>query len=121
MTKLSVTISYQSDTGGSWQLSICRISLFFKDEARTSCWRVESSGYYKDKPCLCADFSDDGTMLAVGFGNALTLWDPIENHMCTAITQSGNVTKVKFCIGGHLALSTETEVVLWDLCQYVGK
>ena len=104
---------------GSYQY--VELVYFFKDEARTSCWRVESSGYYKDKPCLCADFSDDGTMLAVGFGNALTLWDPIENHMCTAITQSGNVTKVKFCIGGHLALSTETEVVLWDLCKYVGK
>ena len=44
-------------------------------------WRVRSVGFYQDRPMHCAAFSSDGSLLAVGAGSAVTLWDPDNNAL----------------------------------------
>jgi len=36
------------------------------------CWQVEASGVYKNRVAADADFSDDATVLAVGFGDQVS-------------------------------------------------
>ena len=38
-------------------------------------WSCKSVGFYRDDPATSAAFSTDGSMLAVGYGIAVTLWD----------------------------------------------
>ena len=37
------------------------------------------SGYYRYSPAITAAYSDDGSLLCVGFGSVLTIWDPDTN------------------------------------------
>ena len=62
---------------------------------------METSGYYRDKECTLADFSEDGSVLAVVFENTLTFWDPIENQLCTSIDQGAKITALQFCHGAQ--------------------
>ncbi|KAF6041379.1 WDR75 [Bugula neritina] len=89
-----------------------------------SSWRMESTGYYKNKNCLSAEFSDDGSILAVIFANSLTLWDPFENQLCTAFDLKSDIKSAKFCHGAqanYIAIATENDVILWDLLAYSEK
>ena len=92
-------------------------------DSTAGCWRVDSTGYYKDKKCSVAAFSDDGSVLAIAFENILTLWDPVENSLCTTIDQGSRVADIHFCHGteaNHLAVVTEASVAIWDLFNYTG-
>ena len=92
-------------------------------DADTSCWRVETSGYYRDKECTLADFSEDGSVLAVVFENTLTFWDPIENQLCTSIDQGAKITALQFCHGAQancVLVATEANITIWDLLNYTG-
>lgn len=89
-----------------------------------SSWRMESTGYYKNKNCLSVEFSDDGSILAVIFANSLTLWDPFENQLCTAFDLKSDIKSAKFCHGAqanYIAIATENDVILWDLLAYSGE
>ncbi len=57
--------------------------LFFTGS--NQCWNCESVGFYKELPVGPADFSQDGSLLAVGFGASLTLWDPDTNALRTSL------------------------------------
>lgn len=80
-------------------------------------------GYYKDRACSAAAFSDDGSVLAVAFENILTLWDPVENHLCFSLDQGTQVTALEFCYGAQancVVVATTTDVIIWDLLDYSG-
>ena len=86
---------------------------------------MESTGHYKGKHCHIADFSDDGSLLAVVFDRHLTIWDPFENQLCTALELSGgDVISAQF-LGGLasnlLAVATTSSVLIWDLMSCAGK
>ncbi|XP_067932246.1 WD repeat-containing protein 75-like isoform X1 [Watersipora subatra] len=92
--------------------------------ADKGCWRVDSTGYYKDRPCSAASFSDDGSLLAVAFGDTLTLWDPLENYLCTTLDQGAKVTALQFCHGteaNYIAVTTSAAIIIWDLLDYSEK
>lgn len=38
-------------------------------------WRSELTGSYREQLCRCASFSTDGTLVAIGCGSVLTLWE----------------------------------------------
>lgn len=81
-------------------------------------------GYYKEQQCSLATFSDDGSVLAVAFGKTLTLWDPLENHLCSCIDQESDITALEFCSGTQsncLAVANSHNVILWDLLDYSGE
>ncbi|XP_028415073.1 WD repeat-containing protein 75-like [Dendronephthya gigantea] len=83
-------------------------------------WLCQSVGYLRDEPVGDATFSSDGSLLAVAYGQALTLWDPCINEQKKTLytPYSHNIRQVKFgrksC--SHIALaSTKHHLMAWDL------
>lgn len=54
-------------------------------------WKCDRIGFYKDYPAGPCSFSSDGSVLAVGFGPCLTIWD-IDNHELVASLTRNNET-----------------------------
>ncbi|CAH1788228.1 unnamed protein product, partial [Owenia fusiformis] len=50
------------------------------------CFNCDSVGFYKELPAGAADFSDDGSVLAVAFKSVLTVWDPDTNGLKMSLT-----------------------------------
>jgi WD40 repeat protein len=50
-------------------------------------WQCRSVGFYRDFPCSAAAFSGDGTALALGYGNHVTLWDWRDNALKGVLMQ----------------------------------
>ena len=69
-------------------------------------WNCESAGFYRSYKAGPADFSEDGSLLAVAFENHLTLWDPDTNALRLTLEQrSGDIRCVfKFILS---ALDTD--------------
>ena len=53
-------------------------------------WDCESVGFYRSLNAGCADFSFDGTALAIGFEHLITLWDP--DNMTVHATLTNNLS-----------------------------
>jgi hypothetical protein len=54
------------------------------------------------RPAGCADFSPDGTLLAVGYGNIVTLWRPDTLTLVGTLPHTERVTAAKFLAGTAL-------------------
>jgi len=48
-------------------------------------WRVRSVGFYQQRPMCAAAFSSDGSLLAVGAGDAVTLWEVESNALLSVL------------------------------------
>ncbi len=59
------------------------------------CWNCESVGYYKEEEAAPADFSEDGSLLAVGFGSSVTLWDPDTNALKTNLLHTAGNAQIR--------------------------
>ncbi|XP_013389673.1 WD repeat-containing protein 75-like [Lingula anatina] len=87
----------------------------------SSCWNCESVGYYKEQPACAADFSEDGSLLAVGFGHTLTLWDPDTNALKTTLTCGDEGDEIKHIAFGRqlcchlLVCTTNNKLLVWNL------
>ncbi|KAH9298283.1 hypothetical protein KI387_029965 [Taxus chinensis] len=57
-------------------------------------WRCQSVGSYKQKAMLCAGFSADGSLLAVGAGGLVTFWNPETNSLVFVIGESLHLTSI---------------------------
>ncbi len=53
-----------------------------------NCWNCESVGFYRNHPGGCADFSEDGSLLAVAFSEVLTIWDADTNGLRHTLTHN---------------------------------
>ncbi|KAI9475978.1 MAG: WD40-repeat-containing domain protein [Benjaminiella poitrasii] len=53
----------------------------------TAAWICRSVGVYRDNVPRIAAFSEDGSILAVAFGQAITLWDPYLNSIQAVLAQ----------------------------------
>eukprot|EP00884_Botryococcus_braunii_P009590 jgi/Botrbrau1/18632/Bobra.0367s0068.1 len=89
-------------------------------------WRCHSVGSYCDLPCNCAAFSTDGSLLAVGTGDQVTLWDPWENALLGTLEPPFDstgcpVTRLAFIPGTpFLAASSEGRggcLTVWNLLE----
>ncbi|KAL6045495.1 NET1-associated nuclear protein 1 [Balamuthia mandrillaris] len=49
--------------------------------ADKTAWMCRSVGFYKDSPATAAAFSSDGSLLAIAYGQVITLWDAINNAL----------------------------------------
>lgn len=100
---------------------------------RTS-WRCRSVGSYRQKPMLAAAFSSDGTILAVGAAELITLWNPSTNEMIRVLASSSSayISLLAFVnhsnclvaassgIRGHLTVwDLSTLTVSWDCSMHV--
>ncbi|XP_075237473.1 WD repeat-containing protein l(2)05287 [Lycorma delicatula] len=82
-------------------------------------WKCERIGFYKDFIAGPAGFSSDGSVLAVGFGPCLTIWD-LENHALVASLTRDNETltfvEVEQRNYSHLVVSTSlSHLMVWNL------
>ncbi|KAG0315602.1 hypothetical protein BGZ99_007355 [Dissophora globulifera] len=50
-------------------------------------WNCRSTGFYRDMDPTCAGFSSDGSLLAVAYGQIITLWNPYLNTLQGVLTQ----------------------------------
>lgn len=55
---------------------------------QTLIWTCKSAGIYRQCPCQCVRFSQDGSMLAVAYQQIITLWDPFTNTLLHTLSDS---------------------------------
>jgi NET1-associated nuclear protein 1 (U3 small nucleolar RNA-associated protein 17) len=82
-------------------------------------WMCRSVGVYRDDVPSTASFSEDGGILAVGFGQLITLWDPYLNSIqgVLAQPQSEVIETVHFFGDGHpfLIAKTKKHLYVWNI------
>ncbi|XP_056006954.1 WD repeat-containing protein 75-like [Ostrea edulis] len=85
-------------------------------------WICHNVGYYKDRPAGPVSFSEDGSLLAVGFSSTVTIWDTENNVLRHCFnTHSDDNRDIKFCEFGHqscchLLVSVSDDLLcVWNL------
>uniref|UniRef100_T1JFS5 WD repeat-containing protein 75 second beta-propeller domain-containing protein n=1 Tax=Strigamia maritima TaxID=126957 RepID=T1JFS5_STRMM len=82
-------------------------------------WSCESVGYYRQEKAGDAAFNEDGSLLAVVFGRAITLWDPDTNALRTTLLDPfcrDEVKRIEF--GLKLLVSvTADNVCVWNALE----
>eukprot|EP00252_Welwitschia_mirabilis_P023907 TRINITY_DN6890_c0_g1_i1.p1 TRINITY_DN6890_c0_g1~~TRINITY_DN6890_c0_g1_i1.p1 ORF type:complete len:392 (+),score=89.40 TRINITY_DN6890_c0_g1_i1:47-1177(+) len=88
-------------------------------------WRCRSVASYRKKAMTCAAFATDGSLLAVGAGDLVTLWNPETNSLITVIGGSlmhmpySTISAVHFISKSpHLVTVTNdptTRLSVWNL------
>ncbi|XP_078656195.1 WD repeat-containing protein 75-like isoform X2 [Branchiostoma floridae x Branchiostoma belcheri] len=87
------------------------------------CWSCDSVGTYRDLEAKDVAFSEDGSLLAVAFGQSLTIWDPytidLKTTFChTFCTEKENIRQVKFGHGNcshYLITTTPSNLSVWNI------
>ena len=85
-------------------------------------WEAERTFEYLEQVPTCTSGSPDQSVLAIGFGSKLTMWDTENHSLLTCLSLIGdesNYTSVAFGDGSnksHLVLgTTDTHVLVWNL------
>jgi hypothetical protein len=89
-------------------------------------WQCRSVGFYRDFPASAAAFSGDGTCLAVGYSNLLTLWDWRDNSLRRVMSRTAHagssgdaslhITGLAFLgVSPYLVSTTAASIDLWDV------
>ncbi|XP_025837698.1 WD repeat-containing protein 75-like [Agrilus planipennis] len=85
-------------------------------------WSCFVAGFYKNLPCKCLDFSSDGSVFAVSFDFAVTLWETrtcdFKYSLSCPQLRGERITQVKFGSANRCQLlvsATEDHAVLWNL------
>jgi NET1-associated nuclear protein 1 (U3 small nucleolar RNA-associated protein 17) len=89
-------------------------------------WVARSSLSFKRETPWSVSWSPDGSLLAVGFGAYMAIYDPLTNALIQAFAASelrGRVRAVRFLgnDGRFLAVAGLSDVVLWDLVTQKGE
>jgi NET1-associated nuclear protein 1 (U3 small nucleolar RNA-associated protein 17) len=89
-------------------------------------WVARSSVNFKREIPWAVSWSPDGSLLAVGFGAYVAIYDPPSNALIRAFFTSelrGRIHFVEFLgtDGRFLAVAGRSDVVLWDLVTQKGK
>eukprot|EP00058_Branchiostoma_floridae_P023341 XP_002608831.1 hypothetical protein BRAFLDRAFT_125616 [Branchiostoma floridae] len=87
------------------------------------CWTCDSVGTYRDLAAKDAAFSEDGSLLAVAFGQSLTIWDPytidLKTTFChTFCTEKDCIRQVKFGHGNccpYVISTTSSHLSVWNI------
>jgi len=101
------------------------------DDARFKAWRLEESGGVNDQPvwkclyvrsylgmpCTSSAVSADGSLLAIGTGHFITLWNPLTCDMVQSIAtvRSENVHGVAFTGKSSLVSYGANYLTVWNL------
>ncbi|CEG49669.1 WD40 repeat protein [Plasmopara halstedii] len=90
-----------------------------KIEAGGTAWHCQAVVRYRDEPITALAFARDGSLLAVAYGNKLTLWD-ITTHALRRVIPSadGNTIKQIVFLGTsspYVVIVTTNQVQVWNL------
>lgn len=82
-------------------------------------WVCRSVGVYRDSAPSTATFSEDGSILAVAFGQITTVWDPYLNSIQAVLAQPNpeNIEKLSF-LGDNcpfLIAKSKTHLYVWNM------
>jgi len=81
-------------------------------------WQCSKAGDFKKRyPAKCLCFSDDGSVLAIAYGQLATLWDANSlslNHTLSHGPSSEQV-KIMEMTSKYLVCSTVTKTIIWDV------
>lgn len=81
-------------------------------------WVCRSVGHYKTSACTSCAFSPDGSLLAVGYDNMLTLWNPISNILLSEIyhPDSKAIKHINFIADtSYVITCTESRLFVWNV------
>ncbi|XP_008559275.1 WD repeat-containing protein 75 [Microplitis demolitor] len=84
-------------------------------------WQCYGVGTYRGLPVSDAGFSQDGSLLGVGFGSSLTIWTPDSNNLKCSLTNSRYPQEIKRIEFGkfeacHLVIAASCEhIAVWNL------
>jgi len=81
-------------------------------------WVCRSVGHYKTNACTSCAFSPDGSLLAVGYDNMLTLWNPISNILLSEIyhPDSQAIKRILFIADtSYVVTCTESRLFVWNV------
>ncbi|KFH63820.1 hypothetical protein MVEG_10513 [Podila verticillata NRRL 6337] len=82
-------------------------------------WSCRSTGFYRDLIPHCAGFSSDGSLLAIAYGQIITLWNPYLNTLHGVLTQPPEtrpVTRLTFLKNSpFLIAATRDHLYSWNL------
>lgn len=82
-------------------------------------WICRSVGVYRDSVPRTATFSEDGSILAVAFGQITTLWDPYLNSIQAVLAQPNpeNIEKLSFLGDNcpYLIAKSKTHLYVWNM------
>uniref|UniRef100_H3GGQ6 WD repeat-containing protein 75 second beta-propeller domain-containing protein n=1 Tax=Phytophthora ramorum TaxID=164328 RepID=H3GGQ6_PHYRM len=82
-------------------------------------WNCQAVVRFRDEPVTAVNFARDGSLLAVAYGNKLTLWD-IDTHSLRRVIPSadGQTIRQIVFLGANspfVVLVTENQVQVWNL------
>ncbi|KAI8074211.1 uncharacterized protein B0P05DRAFT_473135 [Gilbertella persicaria] len=86
-------------------------------------WICRSVGVYRDCAPHAVSFSEDGSILAVAFGQAITIWDPYLNSIQAVLAQPNPEAIEKLCFLGdtcpYLIVKSRSHLYVWNMltCQ----
>ncbi|MHB8088042.1 MAG: WD40 repeat domain-containing protein [Anaerolineaceae bacterium] len=72
------------------------------------------------EPALCIDFSPNGTLLAMGVGSALQIWDVTSGSMLTSLDgHAGQITALAFSTDGKFlaTIGNDNQLFLWQVSE----
>lgn len=72
------------------------------------------------EPALCIDFSPNGTLLAMGVGSALQIWDVTRGSMLASLDgHAGQITALAFSTDGKIlaTIGNDNQLFLWQVSE----
>lgn len=80
-------------------------------------WQCLYIRSYLDLPCTSSAFSADGSLLAIGTGHYVTLWNPVTCDLIQAIStiRTEIVSGLSFCGKSDLVSFGDTHLTVWNL------
>jgi NET1-associated nuclear protein 1 (U3 small nucleolar RNA-associated protein 17) len=80
-------------------------------------WSCRSIGGYKNLPASCVAFSPDGSIMAISYGQVVTLWDPSTSTLVRVLTYPADgVVRVEFSgKGAFLYARSPSRIYTWNL------
>lgn len=112
---MAITTS-EDKTFKVWNLSTDLGRNYQNNEAA---WVCRSVGVYRDSVPSTATFSEDGSILAVAFGQVTTIWDPYLNSIQAVLAQPNpeNIEKLSFLGDNcpYLIAKSKTHLYVWNM------
>jgi len=96
-----------------------RFKVWQYGEADGGAWYCRGIGLYRDYLCRGAALSEDGSVLAVAYGQVITLWDPFTLRLQATLVHPPPETPVLYLHfvrhTHYLVAATATHLYVWDL------
>ncbi|KAG9451107.1 hypothetical protein H6P81_011072 [Aristolochia fimbriata] len=115
----SQNMAVSSSYGGNFKIWVNRSDIQHQMLKKDG-WRCQSVGSYKKRPMTAAEFSTDGSVLAVAAEVVVTLWDPDKNVLLAVVGET-IMPNIKLSFVGRsqylvaVSCGSNAQLSVWDL------